>query len=99
MKTYNKILEILKEKIDEVDDFAYGDYREKDLDLGKVVEVEQEGGEGEGSNWYSVKHFVEHDIYIKVSGYYQSYNGTDFDGWDNACRQVKPKQKTITIYE
>lgn len=99
MKTYNEILEILKEKIDKVDHFAYGDYHEEDLDLGKVVEVEQEGGEGEGSNWYSVQHFVEHDIYIKVSGYYQSYNGTDFDDWDSACRQVRPKEKTITIYE
>lgn len=62
-------------------------------------EVEQYGGEGMGDTWYSVKYFPEHDIYIKVTGWYQSYNGTEFyDGW-GCCSQVRPQQKTITIYE
>lgn len=62
-------------------------------------EVEQYGGEGQGDTWYSVKYFSKHDIYIKVDGYYQSYNGTEFyNGW-NSCSQVFPKQKTITVYE
>ena len=52
------------------------------LGLGEVVEVEQKGGEDQGSEWYSVKHFVDHDVYIKTEGYYSSYNGTDFhDGY------------------
>jgi hypothetical protein len=61
-------------------------------------EIEQQGGEDEGSNWYSIKYFKDHDIYIKVSGWYQSHHGTDFNGWED-CREVKPQQKTITVYE
>lgn len=62
-------------------------------------EVEQYGGEGQGDTWYSVKYFKDHDVYIKVNGWYQSYNGTEFhSGWDS-CKEVKPSQKTITVYE
>jgi len=64
----------------------------------KWEEVEQYGGEGQGSTWYSVKYFPNHDVYIRVDGYYSSYNGTDFDGWDD-CTEVRPKEKTITVYE
>lgn len=67
--------------------------------LGEIQEVEQYGGEGQGDTWYSVKYFPKHNVYIKVEGYYQSYNGTEFyDGW-NSCRQVFPTQRTITVYE
>jgi len=62
-------------------------------------EVEQVGGEGQGDTWYSVKYFPDHDVYINVSGYYSSYNGTDFNDWDDACSEVKPIEKTITVYE
>jgi len=33
-----------------------------------------------------------------VTGWYASHNGTDFDGWSDV-KEVKPKEKTITIYE
>lgn len=62
-------------------------------------EIDQYGGEGQGDTWWSVKYFPEHDVYIKVNGYYQSYNGTEFyNGW-NSCSEVKPKEKVITVYE
>ena len=62
-------------------------------------EVDQYGGEGQGDTWYSIKYFPEHDVYIRVNGWYQSYNGTEFyNGWE-CCEEVKPKQKTITVYE
>lgn len=67
------------------------------LGLGIVVEVDQYGGEDQGSTWYSVKHFVDHDVYIRTDGYYQSYNGTDFhDGYGSV---VTPQKKTITVFE
>lgn len=63
------------------------------------VEVDQYGGEGQGDSWWSVKYFPEHNVYIKVDGWYQSYNGTEFcDGWD-CCSEVFPVEKTITVYE
>ena len=94
----NEILEVLKEKLENVSTFAYEDYDEEELGLGKIEEIYQHGGEGEGSNWWSVKFFKDHNVYIKVSGYYTSYNGTDFDeGWE-CCTEVKPQTKTITVY-
>lgn len=66
------------------------------LGLGKVIEVEQKGGEGQGDEWYSVKHFVDHDVYIKTEGYYSSYNGTDF--YEGYGHEVRPQEITITVY-
>lgn len=98
-KTFKEILEILEEKLAKVEDFAYESYDEEKLGLGPIEEVHQEGGEGEGSHWESVQYFKEHDVYISVVGYYTSYHGTDFyDGW-SCCKEVKPKEKTITVYE
>ena len=95
---YGQIMEVLQDKIDSVDEFAYEDYDKEELGLGEIKEVAQRGGEGEGEVWYSVKHFVDHDVYIKVDGWYSSYHGTDFDGW-SSCREVRPEQKVITVYE
>lgn len=67
-------------------------------DIGLCKQVHQQGGEGEGDHWESVTYFPEHDVYIKVVGFYSSYNGTDFSGW-SACQQVIPREKTITVYE
>lgn len=62
-------------------------------------EAAQEGGCDRGSNWYSIKYFPELDLYIKVSGWYQSHYGTDFNDWEDACKEVRPQEKTITVYE
>lgn len=70
----------------------------KDL-VGDWTEKDQHGGEGEGDNWWSIKYFPDHDVYIKVHGYYQSHYGTDFGSWNDAVREVKPAEKTITVYE
>ena len=97
--TYEQIIEVLKEKIDSVNEFAHEDYDNEELGLGEIEEVDQYGGEDQGSNWYSVKHFKDHDVYIRVDGYYSSYDGTDFyEGW-GSCSNVRPQQKTITVYE
>lgn len=73
------------------------EYILQQLGLGQIVEVEQYGGEGQGDDWYSVKHFVDHDVYIKTDGYYSSYNGTDFNyGYG---KEVKPVERTVTFYE
>ena len=69
----------------------------KHLGLGKVVEIEQYGGEDQGSTWYSIKHFVDHDIYIQTDGYYSSYHGTDFD--EGYGYEVKPVQVMVTQYK
>lgn len=97
--TFEQIMAVLKEKIGTVDDFAYEDFDKDELNLGHIELVDEYGGEDQGSTWYVVYHFVDHDVYIKVDGYYSSYEGTDFyNGW-GCCSEVKPKEKTITVYE
>ena len=94
--TSDKILELLKPKISEME-FGYGDYDDEKLGLGEIREISQHGGEDQGSDWYSVKYFVDHDVYIKISGYYSSYDGVYFDQ-GMGC-EVRPQKKTITVYE
>lgn len=103
---YNEIIENIREICDEVSSFAYYDFGTQMGQMGTYVEgvgccqeLQQKGGEGEGSEWYSVKYFPDHDVYIKVEGYYASYDGTDFyDGWES-CKEVRPKQVMITVYD
>jgi len=93
-------LEII-EKVEELDisvsEFAYGDFENPLEGVGEWEEVDQHGGEGQGDDWHSVKHFKDHDIYIKTEGFYSSYHGTDFES--GYGEEVKPKEKTITVYE
>ncbi len=96
---YSEILSILQEKIEGVSQFAYEDFDSNEMGLGDYEIVEKYGGEGKGEEWYKVFYFVEHDVYVRIDGWYSSYNGTDFeDGW-NCCKEVKPQQKVVTVYE
>lgn len=62
-------------------------------------EVASGGGEDKGSDWFRVYHFPDVNVYIQISGYYQSYDGTDFGDFDDAVRLVVPKEIQVTIYE
>lgn len=95
--TVKEIIEKLEENDISVSAFAYCDFDSKELGLGEFKEVEQKGGEDEGSEWYSIKYFKDHDVYIMTQGYYQSHYGTDFDyGYGE---EVKPKEKIVIVYE
>lgn len=81
-------------------DYIIPEYKIKTIpELGDIEEIARYGGEGQGETWYSVKHFKDHDVYIRVDGFYSSYNGTDFNGGWGDCSEVRPQQKTITVYE
>ena len=100
----------IKSKLEELEitpeQLAYLDFDEnetEDIDtifsetFGDVEEVAQEGGEGQGDDWFAVILFKEHGVYIKIEGFYSSDEGTNFD--DSEFLEVTPKQKTITVYE
>jgi hypothetical protein len=57
------------------------------------------GGEGQGEDYWSVYSFKDKStgetLYVKFDGWYQSYNGSEFDEW----YFVKPKQVQVTQYE
>lgn len=96
--TFEQLKIILKKHYNDVDDFAFNDSDGEISGLGKFQMIDKYGGEGDGSKWYNIRYFVEHDIYVQVSGYYQSYVGVEFGGWDDVT-EVKPQERTITVYE
>lgn len=55
------------------------------------------GMEGGGEHCHGV--FKLDDKIYKAEYYYYSYNGDDFDYITNTLKEVKPVQKTITVYE
>lgn len=60
--------------------------------------VEHEGGcEGGGEYCYSVIRLG--DEFYKAEWSYYSYSGDDYDSISDSVRQVKPVEKTITVYE
>jgi hypothetical protein len=68
--------------------------------IGHVEVIENVGGEGEGDHRHLVFHLTAADgdcQYFKLDGYYSSYGGTEWDSSD--IYEVRPKQKTITVYE
>ena len=59
--------------------------------------VDSFGGEGQGDSFWSVYSFAKDDetVYVKFDGWYQSYNGAEYDSWFF----VKPVQVTVTQYQ
>lgn len=96
MNIEDVIQELIRQDIG-VPDFAFGDMENPLPIIGKWEEVSKKGGSGKGPEWYSVKHFVDHDVMIKTTGYYSSYSGCSFD--DGYGSEVKLVTKTITIFE
>lgn len=96
MKTFKEIVEILKENNISEESFCYQDYEKKELGLGEIKRVDDYGGEDCGSEYYSVDHFVEHDVYIRVDAWYQSFHGADF--YNSEFTQVFPTEVTRTEY-
>ena len=65
--------------------------------VGDCEIVHEEGDcEGGGDHSEVVVHFKDHDIYLRATGFYSSYDGTD---WDSDLTQVFPREKMITVYE
>lgn len=97
---FEEILKLLKNNYS-IEDIAFENFELKDFKnlVGNHEIVARRGGEDKGSDWYIVYYFINHDIYMKIQGYYSSLFGVEFsDGWENAY-EVKPQTKTITVYE
>lgn len=97
------ILKILNEQAEKSDDFKSGFghddddiFKPAELGLGKTEQVHNDREGGDYDTMVTVQHFKDHNVYISLSGYYSSQEGTT---WDGDFKQVFPKQKTITVYE
>lgn len=56
--------------------------------------IDHYGGEDQGSDYYTIWHFPAADVYIKFEGWYQSYNGAEFE----RMFQVEPKKVEVIQY-
>lgn len=84
-----------------VDQFAQEDFDQSELEAitGPFKEVDSYGGEGQGETWWRVIEFSNHNVCLKVDGFYTSYDGVSFyDEWDHVT-EVKQVTKTVTVYE
>lgn len=62
--------------------------------------VDSYGGEGQGTDFWTVIQVRlpgddSETAFVKLHGWYTSYEGADYNGW----QFVKPRQKTITVYD
>lgn len=60
----------------------------------EIVPVANYGGEGKGEERWVVARIGTQ--FFRKDGYYASHYGTD---WDGEFYEVKPVEKTITVYE
>lgn len=82
---------------DSVDDLIASLTESNHETFGEIEVIHEEGDcEGGGDHSEKVFHFKDHNVFIRVTGFYSSYNGTD---WENDWTEVSPKEKTITVYE
>ena len=96
---FNEIVEILNQTI-KPHNFEYiHSYLDEETkkQLGTIEQVHQFGGEGQGDNYEVVNYFKDHDVYISLWGYYTSHEGVDYSESDYT--EVRPKEKTIIVYE
>jgi hypothetical protein len=91
-----KLLERLSELFEQEE--GYFAYEMDDTEeFGEAPIVDEEGDtEGGGDFSMVVRHFKDLDVYVRQTGFYSSYNGTD---WYNDFTIVKPVEKTITVFE
>ena len=101
--TGEELIALIKENMSATQ-FAYGEDGEYDFEdegvaiFGKSEEVDNHGGyEGSGEERYVVRHFVDHDVYIRLDGYYASYDGSHFDEW--GYKVVRPIDRVVRFYE
>jgi hypothetical protein len=86
--SYRKELDDYSSKREEVINSAIGDYEH----------LEQEGG-GEGGAEYCYGVFRLGDKIYRASYSYYSHNGHEWDGITSTLKEVKPVEKTITVYQ
>jgi hypothetical protein len=63
--------------------------------LGKYKMVEHHGGTDEGSDYYAVYHFIDHDVYIQFDGWYSSHHGSEYE----EMFEVKPYEELVVKYK
>lgn len=96
-----EINKLIEELVDKSGDNIYDlleDLEEGRSELFGSTKLVDYCGDEEGGGEYSMKvfHFEDFNLFVKITGFYSSYNGFD---WNDDWKQVFPKEKQITVYE
>ncbi len=93
---FKQIVSVLEENRVSKHDFA-NEVNDSFPIIGNAPIVAKKGGKpGEGDQFFIVRHLVDHDIYIRLDGFYDSYSGVDFT--NEVLIEVEPKTVQQTIY-
>lgn len=87
-----------QEIISKINEFGVYDFANgycKTNEMGKFTLLARRGGTDQGSEWWRVFYFEDHDIYIKAEGCYTSYEGV----YDLEVFEVEPEEVMITVYK
>jgi hypothetical protein len=60
-------------------------------------ELEYKDSRHDTSEFWQVIYFKDHDIYLRIDGVYDSYG--QYEHKYNSVKEVKPVEKTITVFE
>src|SRR5689334_20266936 len=86
--TFVEILQKLHNEGISTYDFANEDYYSPDLGLGNSRRIRQDS-EGHGEPWWSITHFIDQDVYIKIEGTDDEDDGAYFDeDYYECCSEV-----------
>lgn len=91
-------LEDCRKLDDDSDWYESADQALEDLAKLGLKNMELVDNRTNNEEFYSIIHFKDEDIYIEISGEYDSY-GIGNHYYNDEIRQVFPKQITTTIYE
>lgn len=95
--SFDEIIKIVEENGVSIESFARNYYKSIELGLGKVKRIKAVSNSDEV---YYVNYFIEHDIYVKTQGYYDSYDSYEtFEDAESYGFEVKPIEKVVTFYE
>lgn len=93
-----QVIECIKKQLDYTISGLYSNLTGV-VGLGSCENVSHYGGEGMGDIYYDIYYFHEYDLYVKVSGFYTSYDGVDYYDFESSISIVRPKEQTVTVYE
>lgn len=97
-KTDKALYDELTDKRKEERNTTYQQFINTNKDKYDYEWIEQDGG-GEGGSEYCYGVFKLEGKFYKAEYSYYSYKGHDYDGISDTLVEVKPVEKTITVFE
>jgi len=86
-EAYDEIEDENDEIIDDVDQYVKDNFGE----------IELLDGRADTSEFWQIVHFKDHNVYLKISGEYDSYGQGDHEY--TSVKEVFPKEVKVTVYE